>query len=83
MVPSSKLPVALSSRGLETPSSESFEQWEDSFQDKLMRIPFFAQFEKWQPFYIWRAKVRKKKIHLARRSLERRLFIGNQVCDCV
>ncbi|XP_030273772.1 dynein heavy chain 6, axonemal isoform X2 [Sparus aurata] len=45
---------------------------------KLIRIPFFARFKMWKPFYFWRKKVCAKKIHLARESLRNRLFIANQ-----
>ncbi|XP_029013318.1 dynein axonemal heavy chain 6 isoform X2 [Betta splendens] len=51
---------------------------EYDYHCKIMNIPFFANFKKWKPFYIWRAKVRGKKIQMARKALERHLFIVNQ-----
>ncbi|XP_074520194.1 dynein axonemal heavy chain 6 [Halichoeres trimaculatus] len=45
---------------------------------KLMGIPFFAIFPKWKPFYLWRSKIRKKKIHLAREFLRQNLCTATQ-----
>uniref|UniRef100_A0A3B4T6A4 Dynein axonemal heavy chain 6 n=1 Tax=Seriola dumerili TaxID=41447 RepID=A0A3B4T6A4_SERDU len=55
----------------------TLERWEEEYNSycKVIRIPFFALFKKWKPFYVWHAKVRAKKIHLARESLRNRLFI--------
>ncbi|KAG7241317.1 hypothetical protein INR49_025751, partial [Caranx melampygus] len=80
VVSSPQRPFSLSSHRLQdTPfTSQSYEPWECSSYDKLMCIPFFAQYKKWKPFYIWRAKVRAKKIHLARQCLQKRLFFANQ-----
>lgn len=63
----------------------TLEHWEEEFNNhqKIIRIPFFARFKKWEPFYVWRTKVRSKKINLARNFLRDRLFIVSQVCDCV
>lgn len=63
----------------------TLDRWEQeySYHCKMIRIPFFTLFKKWKPFYLWRAKVRAKKIHLARESLRNRLFIVSEVCDCV
>ncbi|XP_036933614.1 dynein heavy chain 6, axonemal [Acanthopagrus latus] len=58
-------------------SLESGEE-EHKYHCKLIRIPFFARFKMWKPFYIWHKKVCAKKIHLARESLRNRLFIANQ-----
>ncbi|KAA8595375.1 hypothetical protein FQN60_012510 [Etheostoma spectabile] len=57
------------------------ERWEEEYEYhcKLIRIPFFALFKKWKPFYVWRTKVRSKKIHLTRESLQNRLFFVSQV----
>lgn len=55
---------------------------EDEYHSKLMTIPFFAVFKKWKTLYLWRTKVRKKKMHLARVSLQTNLFIVTQVCVC-
>lgn len=52
---------------------------EYDYHCKIMNIPFFTNFKKWKPFYIWRSKVRGKKIHMAKEALERHLFIVNQV----
>ncbi|TDH16419.1 hypothetical protein EPR50_G00020980 [Perca flavescens] len=56
------------------------ERWEEEYEYhcKLIRIPFFALFKKWKPFYVWRTKVRNKKIHLTRESLQNRLFFVSQ-----
>ncbi|KAM7393703.1 hypothetical protein PAMP_020556 [Pampus punctatissimus] len=56
------------------------ERWEEeyNYHCKLMRIPFFARFKKWKPFYLWRKKVRSKKIHVVKETLQKRLFIVNQ-----
>ncbi|KAG7485670.1 dynein heavy chain 6, axonemal [Solea senegalensis] len=58
----------------------TLERWEEEYNHhcKIIRIPFFAHFKKWKPFYIWRTKVRAKKTHLARESLRRRLFTVSQ-----
>ncbi|XP_029289697.1 LOW QUALITY PROTEIN: dynein heavy chain 6, axonemal [Cottoperca gobio] len=58
----------------------SHESWEKEYDDhcKLIHIPFFARFKMWKPFYVWRTNVRTKKILLARKSLQRSLFILNQ-----
>lgn len=63
----------------------TLERWEEeyNYHCKLICIPFFALFKKWKPFYVWRTKVRAKKIHLARESLRNRLFIVSQVRLCV
>ncbi|XP_023277881.1 dynein heavy chain 6, axonemal [Seriola lalandi dorsalis] len=55
----------------------TLERWEEEYNSycKVIRIPFFALFKKWKPFYVWHAKVRAKKIHLARESLRNSLFI--------
>uniref|UniRef100_A0A3Q3M5V8 Uncharacterized protein n=1 Tax=Labrus bergylta TaxID=56723 RepID=A0A3Q3M5V8_9LABR len=55
----------------------TLERWEEqyNYHCKLMSIPFFALFKKWKPFYLWRTKVRARKIHLARESLQTNLFI--------
>lgn len=61
------------------------ERWEEeyNYHCKLIRIPFFARFKMWKPFYVWRKNIRSKKIHVARENLRNRLFIVSQVCDCV
>ncbi|XP_070782457.1 dynein axonemal heavy chain 6 [Enoplosus armatus] len=58
----------------------TLECWEEEYEShcKLIRIPFFALFKKWKPFYVWRSKVRAKKFNLARESLRNSLFIVNQ-----
>ncbi|GAA6230347.1 dynein heavy chain 6, axonemal-like [Lates japonicus] len=58
----------------------TLDRWEQeySYHCKMIRIPFFTLFKKWKPFYLWRAKVRAKKINLARESLRNRLFIVNE-----
>lgn len=63
----------------------TLENWEENYNlhCKLMRIPFFARFKMWKPFYFWRTKVRAKKTHLARESLRYRLVFVNKVCDCL
>ncbi|XP_040003149.1 dynein heavy chain 6, axonemal [Xiphias gladius] len=55
-------------------------RWEEeyNYHCKMIRIPFFALFKKWKPFYVWRTKIRAKKIHLARETLRNRLFIVSQ-----
>lgn len=60
----------------------TLERWEEeyNYHCKIIRIPFFALFKKWKPFYVWRTKVRAKKFHLARESLRNRSFIVSQVC---
>lgn len=63
----------------------TLERWEEeyNYHCKLILIPFFALFKKWKPFYIWRTKVRAKKIRMTKESLQDHLFIVSQVCDCV
>nr|XP_029134611.1 dynein heavy chain 6, axonemal [Labrus bergylta] len=58
----------------------TLERWEEqyNYHCKLMSIPFFALFKKWKPFYLWRTKVRARKIHLARESLQTNLFIASK-----
>ncbi|XP_068444624.1 dynein axonemal heavy chain 6 isoform X2 [Clinocottus analis] len=51
---------------------------EDDSHSKLIRIPFFANFKKWKPFYVWRTKNRAKRIQMATVSLQNHLFIVNQ-----
>ncbi|KAM9845816.1 dynein axonemal heavy chain 6 [Aulostomus maculatus] len=58
-------------------SRERWEQ-ENDYLCKLMCIPFFARFKKWKPFLMWRRKVRAKKIHMARESLQDNLFLVNE-----
>ncbi|XP_075319652.1 dynein axonemal heavy chain 6 [Odontesthes bonariensis] len=55
----------------------TLERWEDEYDYhcKLIRIPFFALFQKWKPFSVWRTKVRAKKVNLAREFLQNHLFI--------
>ncbi|XP_055022499.1 LOW QUALITY PROTEIN: dynein axonemal heavy chain 6-like [Boleophthalmus pectinirostris] len=54
----------------------SLERWEEEYNSycKLIQIPFFANFKLLKPFYIWRHKVTKKKIHLAQEHLRNNLF---------
>uniref|UniRef100_A0A7N9AZR1 Dynein, axonemal, heavy chain 6 n=1 Tax=Mastacembelus armatus TaxID=205130 RepID=A0A7N9AZR1_9TELE len=56
------------------------ERWEEeqNCYCKIIRIPFFALFKKWKRFYIWRTKIRAKKINVARKSLQKSLFIVSQ-----
>lgn len=58
------------------------EHWKEvhAYHCKLARIPFFALFKKWKPFYVWRTKIRAKKIHLAKEALQKHLFIVSPVC---
>ncbi|XP_037621211.1 dynein heavy chain 6, axonemal [Sebastes umbrosus] len=58
----------------------TLDRWEEECDchSKLIRIPFIANFKKWKPFYVWRTKIRARKIHMARESLEDRLFILNE-----
>ena len=60
----------------------TIDRWEEeyNYHCKMRSIRFFALFEKWKPFYVWRSKVRAKKFHLARESLQNRLFFVNPVC---
>nr|XP_019939373.1 PREDICTED: dynein heavy chain 6, axonemal [Paralichthys olivaceus] len=55
-------------------------RWEEEYDYhcKISSIPFFALFKKWKPFYVWRSKVRAKKFHLSRESLQNNLFFVNQ-----
>ncbi|XP_059179969.1 dynein axonemal heavy chain 6 [Centropristis striata] len=66
-------------------NSEEFEfvsperqEVEYNYHCKLIRIPFFALFKKWKPFYVWRSRIRTHKINSAKKSLKKRLFIVNQ-----
>lgn len=63
----------------------TLERWEEeyNYHCKLTSIPFFALFKKWKPFYVWRSIIRTRKINLARKSLQERLFIVSQVCDWI
>lgn len=63
----------------------TLERWEEEFNihQKIIRIPFFAHFKKWEPFYIWRTKVRSKKMNSARNILRDHLFMISRVCDRV
>ncbi|XP_070836417.1 dynein axonemal heavy chain 6 [Chaetodon trifascialis] len=58
----------------------TLKRWDEeyNYHCKLIRMPFFALFKKWKPFYIWRTKVRAKKIHLAKESLQNHLFTVSQ-----
>ncbi|XP_026216049.1 dynein heavy chain 6, axonemal isoform X2 [Anabas testudineus] len=58
----------------------TLKRWEEEYEYhcKIMRIPFFALFKKWKPFYFWRVRVRAKKIHMAREALKSNLFIISQ-----
>ncbi|XP_045894233.1 dynein axonemal heavy chain 6-like [Micropterus dolomieu] len=49
-----------------------------NYHNQLICIPFFALFKKWKPFYVWRTKVRSKKIFLAKEFLQNHLFIVSQ-----
>ncbi|XP_047430741.1 dynein axonemal heavy chain 6 [Mugil cephalus] len=55
------------------------EHWKKvrDYHCKLARIPFFSLFKKWKPFYVWRTKIRAKKIHLAKEAIQKHLFIVN------
>ena len=63
----------------------SAEHWEEdyNFYCKCMRIPFFARYKMWKPFYVWRKTVTIKKIQGAKGTLQLRLFIISEVCYCV
>ncbi|KAM9363597.1 dynein axonemal heavy chain 6 [Symphorus nematophorus] len=54
------------------------ERWEEEYICKLIRIPFFAHYKIWKPFYVWRTNVRRKKMDSARENLQNCLFIVNQ-----
>ncbi|XP_030595591.1 dynein heavy chain 6, axonemal-like isoform X2 [Archocentrus centrarchus] len=56
---------------------QSLECWQNynEIHSKLRRIPFFARYKMWKPFYVWRTKIRAKKICLAKQSLQKYLFI--------
>uniref|UniRef100_UPI0037E80358 dynein axonemal heavy chain 6-like isoform X2 n=1 Tax=Semicossyphus pulcher TaxID=241346 RepID=UPI0037E80358 len=58
----------------------TFERWEEeyNYDCKLMSIPFFALFKKWKPFYLWRTQARNRKVNLARKSVQKNLFIVSQ-----
>ncbi|XP_076584320.1 dynein axonemal heavy chain 6 [Chaetodon auriga] len=58
----------------------TLKRWDEeyNYHCKLIRMPFFALFKKWKPFYVWRTKVRAKKIHLAKESLQNHLFTVSQ-----
>lgn len=55
------------------------ERWEEEYNSycKLMRIPFFARYKKWKPLYVWRTKVRARRIRLAKESIITNSFIVN------
>ncbi|XP_029949300.1 dynein heavy chain 6, axonemal [Salarias fasciatus] len=57
----------------------SLECWEKNYEKscKMLRIPFFARFKMWKPFYVWRKNIREKKMHLAREFLQKNLFLVN------
>lgn len=63
----------------------TFERWEEEYDyhSKITRIPFFGLFKKWKPFYLWRTRVRAKKIHMAKEALNNNLFIVTQVYNCL
>ncbi|XP_023141924.2 dynein axonemal heavy chain 6 isoform X2 [Amphiprion ocellaris] len=48
------------------------DRWEEEYNIycKVMRIPFFALYKKWKPFYVWRTKIRAWKIRLAKESIK-------------
>ncbi|KAK2815675.1 hypothetical protein Q5P01_026142 [Channa striata] len=58
----------------------TLERWEEEYDYhcKILRIPFFALFKKWKPFYFWHAWVRAKKITLAKGALIKDLFFVSQ-----
>lgn len=57
------------------------DRWEEEYTNnqKIACIPFFAGFKKWESFYVWRTKVRSKKVNQARTFLKERLFAVSQV----
>lgn len=46
---------------------------------KLVRIPTFFLFRKWKAFRVWRTNVRSKNMKKHRSSLQKHLFIANEV----
>uniref|UniRef100_A0A8C4HQX9 AAA+ ATPase domain-containing protein n=1 Tax=Dicentrarchus labrax TaxID=13489 RepID=A0A8C4HQX9_DICLA len=58
----------------------TLEHWEEEYNShcKLMRIPFFAHFKLWKPFFMWHTGIRVRRINWARQSLQKRLFITCQ-----
>lgn len=63
----------------------SAEHWDKDydFYCKCMRIPFFARYKMWKPFYVWRKSIIIKKIQEVKEKLQLHLFIISEVCDCV
>lgn len=59
----------------------TLDRWEEEYTNnqKITCIPFFARFKKWESFYVWRTKVRSKKVNQVRIFLKERLFAVSQV----
>lgn len=59
----------------------TLDRWEEEYTNnqKITCIPFFARFKKWESFYVWRTKVRSKKVNQAKIFLKERLFAVSQV----
>lgn len=58
------------------------DRWEQEYlyHRELNKIPVFSLFRKWKAFNVWKKNVRSKKISGCRKSLQKDLFIVNQVC---
>ncbi|KAM3865367.1 dynein axonemal heavy chain 6 [Diretmus argenteus] len=58
----------------------TLERWEQEYQYhcKLLCIPFFAQFRKLKALTMWHTKVRAKKVHECKKSLQEHSFIFNE-----
>uniref|UniRef100_A0A3Q3ICB6 AAA+ ATPase domain-containing protein n=1 Tax=Monopterus albus TaxID=43700 RepID=A0A3Q3ICB6_MONAL len=80
--------LMISHQGVESVCDDKFdsmspEHWEEeyNYHCKLFRIPFFARFRMWKPFYVWRTKVRAKRIHLARTVLQNSFIVRPALID--
>ncbi|XP_056265579.1 dynein axonemal heavy chain 6 [Pseudoliparis swirei] len=69
--------ISVNSKDVEFITSEQWDEERD-FHSRLIRIPFFANFKKFKPFYLWRTKIRAKKFGAARLSLRKHLFFNSQ-----
>ncbi|KAM9314768.1 dynein axonemal heavy chain 6 [Pholidichthys leucotaenia] len=63
----------------------TYERWENEYNChcKLLLIPFFANYKKWKPFYVWRKNIHAKKIHVAKESLQKHLCVINPILSPV
>ncbi|KAI9190457.1 hypothetical protein H9P43_001891 [Blastocladiella emersonii ATCC 22665] len=60
----------------ETTDFTPLQQWIREYNafNAMIRIPFFAKYRIWKSFTTWRKNVRRTKLNLARKAIQRRMF---------